>query len=259
MTRVPAPGLWLVTVALIASMAADLPAATTAKRTPRPRSTPAVRPVDAPLSGQPNLYLSWRAPWGTPRATDRLSMSCADTGRVDTLFLGFETARYTMGVQTLSAVLYFHPQTGDSLGAFWHFKRGWENQGNLLIDFDYAAGVVGELPWQVMGFGQVSYDHRSGRGRLDLSYVVPPAEVKSTTPESRYVFARVRIRHRRSDLGGCAQPVCIELADLRLKLATGRTIAIDRGENRVVSWNQPPGTSCTTGQFRTSRAWRPGP
>ena len=212
------------------------------------RVTSTAKGLDRATLGEPNLYLTWKANYGSRRATDHLSVSCSDTGRVDTLFLGFETGRYTMGVQTLSAVLYFHPQPGESLGTFWHFKRGWENQGNLLIDFDQAAGVPGELPWQVMGYGSVSYDHRSGRGRLDLSYTVPPSDVKGTTPENRYTFARVRIRQRRADLAGCVQPVCIELADLRLKLATGRTIVIDRGLHRVVSWNTAPGAGCAPGQ-----------
>jgi hypothetical protein len=251
----------LVVLAMPASVHAASPAASrvgATRETPRATAVAAVESeADAGLRREPNLYLAWNAPFGEPRAAGRVAVACRDTGRVDTLYLGFETGRYTMGVQTLSAVLYFHPQPGDTLGAFWHFKRGWENQGHLLIDFDAAAGVPGELPWQVMGFGTVSYDHRSGRGRLDLSYTVPPGDAKAMTPESRYTFARVRIRQRLAGLGGCTQPVCVELADLRLQLATGRTVVIDRGAERFVSWNASPGSPCPPAESRKTRAWRP--
>jgi hypothetical protein len=175
---------------------------------------------------------------------------CADTSLVDTLYITVQVPQLTPVLESFSVVVYFQPLGGDSLGPFWHFKRGWENEFNLLIDFETRTRVEGELPWVVppermmSGEGSVSYDHRSGRGRLDLGFHVNKGAENSLLPQTTYTCARIRIRHSRSDLPGCSQPVCIEASDLELRFATGRRTRSGPGDHRFVSWGSPAGTSC---------------
>jgi hypothetical protein len=224
----------------------------------------ASKPASGPSSGssdesegQPQLFLTWKAPPGLPRATDRLTGSCADTTRIDTLFLSVRTGRNRPGLAALSAILLFSPEEGDTLGPFWHFKRGWENEGNLLIDFDRVAIMTGSSPWEEMGFGTVSYDHRSGRGRLDLEFRLSTDVPKPLLGAETYVFARVRIRHRRADLAGCSQPMCVELASAQLKFVTGRQIDVSAGD-RLVALNSPDGSVCRSHKAATAvKPWKP--
>ena len=183
---------------------------------------------------------------------------CADTSRVDTLYVTFQVPQYTPALESLGVVVYFEPLGGDSLGPFWHFKRGWENQFNMLIDFEDRAGVEGELPWTAVGQGKVSYDHRSGRGRLELGFYVPKGAGKPLLPQTTYTGARIRIRHSRSDLAGCAQPVCVEASDLELKFATGRRTRAGPGDKRFVAWNSPEGVLCVPRiTSRIASPWHP--
>lgn len=250
LARVAATALAVVCVSL-ASAASSMPPA-------------ASKPVSGPSSGssdesegQPQLFLTWKAPAGLPRATHRLTGSCADTARIDTLFLCVRTGRNRPGLAAMSAILLFSPEEGDTLGPFWHFKRGWENEGNLLVDFDRVAIMTGSSPWEGMGYGTVSYDHRSGRGRLDLDFRLPADLPKPLLGDETYVFARVRIRHRRADLAGCSQPVCVEFASTQLKFVTGRQIDVSVGD-RMVVWNSPDGSVCTSRKSATAvKPWKP--
>ena len=207
--------------------------------------------------GESRLHVTWREPFGMPRATDRIEPTCDDTSNVDTLFISFDVTRVTPGLESLGVVVYFHPQGGDTLGSFWHFKRGWENEMNLLVDFDVVAGVAGELPWQVMGLGTVTYDHRSGRGRLDLGFRVPKIAARPLEPGKTYTAARIRIQHKRFGLAGCRQAVCVEGSDLQLKLATGRRIPAGSSGNRFAGWHSPDGPSCRPRAGAAVRPWRP--
>lgn len=232
------------------------PALTEVARSGADSSRARPRAVSPLQYGPASLRLSWRAPYGMPRATDRVVTRCDDTTRVDTLFVTFTVPRRTPGVDSLGVVLYFHPMGPDSLGPFWHFKRGWENQMNLMVDFDYTAGIEGELPWNVMGFGNVAYDHRSGRGRLDLGFTIPPDASKSLLPGVSYTCARIRIRQRRTDLGGCSQPVCIEASDLVIQFTTRRRAISSPASERFVGWNTPQGP-CRPPVQSLFKPWRP--
>jgi hypothetical protein len=189
----------------------------------------------------PALYLTWHAPYGMPGASDTLALACGDTARVDTLYLSFEVPRPMPPLASLRGVLYFHPQPGDTLRNFWFFKSGWANGGNMLIDFDPYPGQPCAAPWVVDGEPVVTYDHRSGRGRLDLSYTVPAAAARGLEPGVRYCCAHVRIFHRRPELEGCTQRVCVEWGGARLGFATGRQLDIPVGGSRFVGWNADPG------------------
>ena len=100
--------------------------------------------------------------------------------------------------------------------------------------------------------------HRSGRGRLDLHFEVSEKAAISIFPGMRYCFARVMIRHLRNQLPGCMQPVCVEFADAEVTSATGKSIALDRGEHRFVAWNSPTGSVCRPrGDLGKIPVWRP--
>jgi len=242
-------------LALLLSLASSASPAATAKPASSPTKSGDGKTSDA--DRQPELFLTWKAPHGMPGATDHIGGSCADTARIDTLFLSFRTGRNRPGLEAISAILLFSPGEGDSLGPFWHFKRGWENEGNLLIDFDHVAIMTGSSPWEEMGYGTVSYDHRSGRGRLDLEFRVSADVPQPLLGDQPYVFARVRIRHRRPELAGCSQPVCVELASAQLKFVTGRQIDVGAGD-RMVAWNTPDGSVCKSRKTATAiKPWKP--
>jgi hypothetical protein len=253
-------GLMLALSSFAGQAATTKPAASATKSTTPGSSQGSSKSGDAKASeveGQPELFLTWKAPPGMPGATDHLSGSCADTARIDTLFLSFRTGRNRPGLAAISAILLFSPADGDSLGPFWHFKRGWENEGNLLIDFDRVAIMTGSSPWEEMGYGTVSYDHRSGRGRLDLEFRVSADVPLPLLGDEPYVFARVRIRHRHAELAGCSQPVCVELSSAQLKFVTGRQIDVNVG-NRMVAWNSPDGAVCKSRKTATAiKPWKP--
>jgi hypothetical protein len=218
----------------------------------------AAEPGAGTSEARPQAFLTWHAPYGMPGASDRLVTTCDDTLTVDTMFVSFRTYQNRPAVLAMSTSLLFHPAEGDTLGPFWHFKRGWENEGNLLIDFDRVAIPVVETAWDAMGVGHVTYDHRSGRGRLDFEFRLPTENRKPLIGGNTYVCARVRIRHRRPTLGGCGQPVCIELTGLQLKLATSREIEIDPSGHRFIGWNSPDGRVCQArSRLATQRPWRP--
>jgi len=204
----------------------------------------------------PRLLLSWHQPWGTPGASDRLVSACDDTTEIDTLYLSFQSDRTFFNILGMEAVLYFHPVSGDTLQDFWFFRTGWPNQGNMLIDFDYRSRFPCETPWTRMGKGRVAYDHRSGRGRLDLSFTVPVEPGRGISPAMNYCVARVAIRQRRNDLPGCRQPVCIEWASLRLRPRAGDEVEITQGE-RFVTWGPESEQSCRHQGLGEPEPWRP--
>lgn len=212
----------------------------------------------APAASAGQLFLSWRAPYGTPGAFENVTVTCEDTSRVDTLYLSFEMSRARPPITHMSATLLFHPQGSDTLGPFWWFKRGWANETNLRIDFDELAGFPCDLPWSLMGNGQVAYDHRSGRGRLELEFDVQADPSRVVSPNTRYCLARVMIRHLRNSLAGCMQPVCVELADVQLMSATGKSVLLDQGEHRFTTWNRTPGSICRPkAEVVKIPTWRP--
>ena len=204
------------------------------------------------------LYLAWHAPYGTPHASDTLALACGDTARVDTLFLSFEVPRPLPTLTSMRGVLYFHPEPGDTLRNFWFFKSGWANGGNMLIDFDPYPGRPCAAPWMVEGEALLTYDHRSGRGRLDLSYATPAEFAQGLEAGVRYCFARVRILHRQPGLEGCTQRVCVEWGGARLGFATGRELEIPAGGSRFVGWNADPGRFWSGPRgLPLTRPWQP--
>ena len=214
----------------------------------------------APVLAAPQLYLSWGAPYGEPGATSTLEAACDDSARVDTLYLSFEIDKLRPGVARMEATLTFTPLHGDTLLPFWSFQSGWPNQGNLLVDFVPFVERFCPAPWGFFGDGDVRYDHRGERGRLAFRYALSPQDAQSLRPNTKTCFARVRIRHRRTDLKGCAQPVCVEWTTARIGFSTGREMDLEGGSNRFATWNLPAGASCGSQRWDPlARPWQPKP
>ena len=209
--------------------------------------------------GEPKIYMAWRSPYGTPGATDTLSVPYGDTTRVDTLFLSFETGRDAHHFFGMWGRVYIHPPFGDTLQTYWHFGRGWYNQGNMRIEFDPDGTWPCAQPWIRNGFGEAAFDFDAAGhwGRLDLIYALRGEDTAPVDAHKRYCFARIMVRQRKSDLPGAHQPACIEWEMARLNFG-GSDVLVSRGPARFVSANSPNGAVCEP--YRRSqmpRSWRP--
>jgi hypothetical protein len=215
--------------------------------------TPLAMPGSA-RAGDPTLYLSWHAPHGMPRASDRLTTRCDDTTRVDTLWLSFDPGEDAAKFYGMFARLRFHPAEGDTLGPFWHFKTGAANQKNLAIefageDFPLAPG------WVAQGMGAPSYEFNASVGTLDLIYAVREADAAPIQGGKRYAFSRVLFKHRRAGLAGCMAPTCIEWALGRL--GNGQVDRHVTAGPRFVTWNGSGRVCDTWRAAERPKAWTP--
>jgi hypothetical protein len=222
---------------------------------PRARSSAPAKRIAAPVPqpdssgqviyGEPQLYMAWRAPYGTPGATDTLSVPYDDTTRVDTLYLSFETGRDAPHFYGAYARVYFHPPTGDTLSTYWHWGRGWWNQGNLRVEYDPDGTWPGPQAWVNRGQGAALFDfgESAHSGRLDLVYAVRDDQTAPVQAHTRYCFARVMLRQKKCTLPGAHQPVCIEWMQARLSFGQGDVYAT-HGPGRFVSANSPSGDVC---------------
>ena len=211
----------------------------TKAETPQPDSSGQV------IYGEPELCMAWRAPYGMPGATDTLSVPNGDTTRVDTLYLSLDTGRDAPHFYGAYARLYIHPPFGDTLGTYWHFGRGWWNQGNMRVEFDPDGTWPCAQAWIHRGQGGAIFDfaENAHSGRLDLVYAVPLDDTAPVQAHTRYCFARVMLRQKKSALPGAHQPVCIEWMQARLSFGQGDVYAT-RGPGRFVSANSPTGAVC---------------
>ena len=210
--------------------------------------------------GEPQLYLSWRAPHGMPRASDTMTFVPGDTTRVDTLFMSFETGQDGPDFLGMMARLYFHPAYGDTLGPCWRYSRGDRNWRGVAIEFDPDGTFPCPQPWVRNGYGLPSYEFDRRGSKLELYYVLTRMEdAAPVSGRTRYCFARVMFRQRRADLPGVHLPVCIEWADAKFSL-NGRDHVARLGPQRFVSVNSPDG-SVSTPYRRGSRLkpWIPPP
>jgi hypothetical protein len=206
---------------------------------------------------EPELFLSWRQPYGMPGASDTLTIVPGDTSRTDTLFLSFDPGRDAPKFFAMYGRLYFHPQMGDTLGTYWHWERGWYNQGNMRMEFDNDGTFPCLQPFVAYGMGAPLYEFAPGVGRLDLIYAVRAEDAAPVAAGTRYCFARVLFRQKKSMLPGSTQPICLEWAEGRLSFG-GADVVTTNGEHRWVTVNSPNGALC--GVYRRNKipaTWHP--
>jgi hypothetical protein len=215
-----------------------------------------------PARADSGVFLSWRAPEGSARARDTVLCACRDTSRADTLYLSFELAKARPALRSIEGSLYFYAAPGDTLGPFWSFKHGTPNGGNMSVEYSPFFDVPTTPPWSPDGQGQLSdlsYDRERDQSHLSMSFFLPEAEITTRVlyPGVRYTFARVIFFHRRDDLAGCRQPVCIEWGNAWLRFGTGREIDLG-GPGRFAGWNALPSSACSrVGHNPLTRPWRP--
>jgi hypothetical protein len=206
---------------------------------------------------EPQLFMAWRAPYGTPGAQANLDMDCSDTSRVDTLYLSFETGRDLPEFVGMSAKLLFHPAEGDSLGPFWSFGREGANPGALMIQLDPDGTFPCSQPWVRPGLGAPGFEFNPWLGQLTFVYAVSLDDVAPISGRTRYCYARVLLHRRHCRLAGLRQPVCVEWAEAFYS-GGGNDIPIQRGPARFVTVNSPDGSVCAAYRrvVRPS-TWRP--
>ena len=193
-------------------------------------------------AGDPLAYLSWGAPWGQPGAREHVRVS-GDSTRVDTLYLSFDPGSDAPKFVGLTALLYFWPQSGDTLGAFWHFERTAENPMACRIDFDVAP-YEAMSPFTSSGMGMPRYDHSKGSGRLSFIYAVPANNGVALKAGTIYCLARVFLSHRRASLSGHAQPLCIQWGEADFSVDSELSTHARGAGSPYVTWNSPDGKAC---------------
>jgi hypothetical protein len=254
---------WLCTLALVPSA---LAAEATAPTGQRGRSMnemlaeadSALRARGGSHAEHAQLYLSWNAPYGMPRASSQRAPVCGDTTAVDTLYLSFLPGRTTDSFTGFSAELRFHATGGDTLGPFWHMEgKGGANPGNLQVEFGPSETIPGVQPWTVAGQGLAFLDHTPDAMRLRTIFAVA-FEQRSHVDSARvYTLCRILVRHRRTaTLAGCEQPVCVEWASARFGFALKDEPEVRRGE-RFVVWGRDA-TACDASRGPRAPVWRPG-
>jgi hypothetical protein len=246
--------LALAALLVLGAAASGAPSRSTRPRAPRPAAarapsaerakSPAARsaPFDSTAGdsfAQPRIYLAWHAPYGSPGARANLDLACGDTSRADTLFLSFKSGRDLPRFFAMWGRLLFHPAAGESLGAFWNYGHEGANQGGIGIQLEPDGSFPGPQPWVHNGGGAVIYESHRDTSNLDMIYAV-------TTPISgrtHYCYARVLFYHRRCQLPGFRQPVCIEWVEARYS-GGGNDFIIAHSPGRWVSVNSADGSVC---------------
>ena len=251
------------TLLLAAAAAAPAPrAARDTTRKPIPRylnlelqhADSVVRAQGGPRADKAQLYLSWNAPWGAPRATLTRAPRCADAAAMDTLYLSFFPGRTGPGFNGFAGELQFHPTGGDTLGTWWHFEHGAENAGHLTVQWGPDAGFPGPQPWRVSGQGFVKLERTPTLASLRLVFAVPHEQSVPNAADTIYTLCRIVIAHARP-LPGCERPVAIEWRWASLAFGLKDEPRVSRG-SRFVAWAGPE-SICDPFRGPHAEAWRP--
>jgi hypothetical protein len=240
--------------------------------TPRPSSSPvapAPEPADSAATAAPmpdvrtiqapdgsELFLTWNAPHGQPRASTERRHACG-RGQRDTLYLSFRPGRPSDTFIAFMGTLQFRAALGDTLGTWWHFGGKGEHEEGLRCQYEIPPVEGHWQPWRVTGLMWQEYTWRPEVGTLKLLYAVPDTKTAPVSDDSVYVLGRVMLEDD-ATLEGCRQPVCIEWREATLSYSSRREPIITQGL-RFVSWNSPAGAVCAPfQQAGRTRAWRPG-
>jgi hypothetical protein len=238
----------LATLAVAGASRADAPAAGT---TGAPAVAGGVKPV--------TFYAAWKAPWGTPRATDHLEVACTDEEVRDTLWLTFEPGRDST-IYGMIAEVYFRAQPGDTLGPMWWYGGGALSDVNIVMEWPKPNDPTWKgagIPWTTNGFGAANYDRTPGSGRLKIVFAVSADTPGRVQAGKRYAFARLLILRGRTHKERCDQPICIEWGGggVTFDLVAGEEEAPRVGGSRFVTWNSKNRRACA--EYTSASAGRP--
>jgi len=209
-----------------------------------------------PRIAPPNarIHLTWHAPYGQPRASDRLFAVCGDTAAKDTLFMCFDPGRGSARFIGLRAVVQFRAAAGESLGADWQFGEGQKLRGlEVELNPDDVPGTG--RAWPASAVTAAYYRTTSASGKLFMVVAVPSMRAPAVEPGTLYCFARVLVPRPARKSPGCDRPVCIEWALAALSYDLGDEREVKLG-NRFVSWNSRDGKVCAPLQ-QSIKPWNP--
>jgi hypothetical protein len=221
-------------------------------------------PADSALAAlpdrgrSPEVFLTWHAPWGEPRATAGLNVTCGDTTRVDTLYLCASPGRDVKQFVGMSGVFVFHAAPGESLDGWWNFPRGRGEASSILLRMDPEPGFGGVQPWPTKGFGMVDLRTSPVDARLAFIYALPTGLATGAREDSVYCLAKLLLR-RPPSAATCGRAVCVEAVDVKLAFGAevGEFLAV--GPNRLAVWNAEAGDPCAPmREGRAPRRWSPG-
>jgi hypothetical protein len=209
-------------------------------------------------AADPEVFLSWHAPFGFPGATDTLSAAC-DSSRADTLWLSFDPGAPAPLFAAASATLMFRPAVGDSLPLRWRSGRDVESNPPFIevkMDPDSTLGYA--QAFRVKGIAIGNYDGSGHDARFNFSYATSYAEAGSLA-QHPYVLARVVMRRPAPSIAGCGQPICIEWVDFELVRDVKDDLKLKpHGAHRFVSLNSPGGeVSVPYRRAAALRGWSP--
>jgi hypothetical protein len=207
--------------------------------------------------GEPEIFLSWHRPYGTPGALGTVTAIPGDTNTVDTLYLSFDPGRTAPRLYAVYTRLLFHPRMGDTLGNYWHWEHGSWNQANMRMEFDPDGTFPGPQPFGVPAYTSPKYVYDRGVGELTVVNAVAVENAGPVKAGTRYCLGRIMLRHKQAWLSGSTQPVCVEWAEARLSFGS-RDVVVTKGAHRWVAMNAPDDGLC--GDYRRYKAptsWRP--
>ena len=193
------------------------------------------------------FYLSWHAPFGSPRATDTLSAACGDTSGRDTLWLSMQIDADSTNFYAYSMALLFRAQPGDTLGPNWWFGGKEANPWNVRVEWVQDSWkdchkLAYFPPWTT-----VNYDRTKESGRLYMNYTIRADRSKVVGRDTLYCLARILFPRPRLGQANCNQPICIEWSFGQFSFDLyGEDTYPSPGSRRFVSWNSPRGEVCRT-------------
>jgi hypothetical protein len=197
----------------------------------------------------PELFLAWRAPFGTPGALRDVALRGGEAARPETLYLSFDPGRDSETFYGLDATLLFRVPIGDTLGSLWRFGGGSMNRRNVQIEFPTAESAWGcERPFASPGFGAPSYRYGPESGDLQLIFAVPTEQAAPIRTGRRYCFGRVIFPAGSTMDDRDGQAVCIEWvkADFSFALEGDGTSVLGRPVERFVAVNSPGAKVCAS-------------
>ena len=214
-------------------------------------------PAPRAVSDESQIYLSWRAPYGSPRALQDLAVAAGDTTREDTLYLTCDIGTDSPQLNSMTGRLLVHAKIGDTLSSYWHFGHATEDPQRVRVLWGSDSARAVRFPWSgARGMGGIHYDCDAGTGELRLIYAVPDDQARPVAYGDRYVLARL-VFQRPAAAADVRHPVCIEWARATLGLTLNFEPEVTRGD-RFVSWNARGVAVC--GDFRgplKPKVWKP--
>lgn len=214
--------------------------------------------ADSTARRSPEMFLAWRAPYGTAGALRDVALRAGEAARPETLYLSFDPGRDAGTFYGMDVTLLFRVPVGDTLGTLWRFGGGSMNRRNVQIEFPTDDSWGCPRPFRSQGFGAPNYRLDAHTGELQVIFAVPTEQAAPIRTGQRYCFARVIIPAASSLDENEGQAVCVEWvkSDLAFALEGDATSVLGRAVERFVSLNSPGSRVCAS--FRQSPdSWKP--